>query len=128
MPTIITNSAVFDGTLNQGLLDTEAYLPPDIEAYRVVSFRLSLLCNEPAPADLASQIFFYDLNLLQRVTLIAAPVVTAGDVIAWDYPCDLISPRGTRIEVVVNNGAPLPQPGTLLWDFQITAPTRGGSS
>ena len=40
VPTIITESFTFDGTAGQGLLDTEAYLPPDIEAYRVVSFRI----------------------------------------------------------------------------------------
>jgi hypothetical protein len=129
VPTIITESFTFDGTAGQGLLDTEAYLPPDIEAYRVVSFRISLLCDAAAPGvDIPTEIYFYDLNLAKRVTLIAAPVVVAGAPIAWDFPCDLISPRNTRIEIVVNNGAVLPAVGTLLWDFQITAPTRGGGS
>ena len=128
VPTIITESFTFDGTAGQGLLDTEAYLPPDIEAYRVVSFRISLLCDAAAGADIPTEIYFYDLNLAKRVTLIAAPVVVAGAPIAWDFPCDLISPRNTRIEIVVNNGVALPAEGTLLWDFQITAPTRGGGS
>jgi hypothetical protein len=128
VPTIITESFTFDGATGQGLLDTEAYLPPDIEAYRVVSFRISLLCDAAAGADIPTEIYFYDLALAKRVTLIVAPVVVTGAPIAWDFPCDLISPRNTRIEIVINNGAPLPAEGTLLWDFQITAPTRGGGS
>ena len=60
--------------------------------------------------------------------LLLAPTVVTGDLIAWDYPCDLISPRETEIVVVVNNGAALPGDATLLWDFQITAPTRGGAA
>ena len=127
MPTVRTTSAVFDGaTPATGLLNTEQYLPVQTEAYRVVSFRLSLFLDQLAAADITSQITFRSQvgNVIE--TLIFAPEIQAGGIIAWDFPCDLISPRRTNLVVVVNNGAALPGDALLLWDFQITAPTRGG--
>jgi len=123
MPTVRQTSAVFDGTAGQGQLQTEPYLPPDTEAYRVVSFRISLYLDQIAAADIVSSITFRNTTTLATETLLFAPTIAAGDLIAWDYPCDLISPRET-----VNNGAALPASALLLWDFQITAPTRGGTS
>ncbi len=127
MPTIRTTSAVFDGaTPATGELETEPYLPPRTEPYRVVSFRISLFLDAVAPADIVSEITFRNAGTNQVETLIFAPEIQAGATIAWDFPCDLISPRDTKISVVVNGGAALPGDALLLWDFQITAPTRGG--
>jgi len=137
MPTVRQTSVVFDGTAGQGQLETEPYLPPDTEAYRVVSFRISLYLDQIAAADIPSSITFRNTTTLATFrntttlateTLLFAPTIAAGDLIAWDYPCDLISPRETEIIVTVNNGAALPASALLLWDFQITAPTRGGTS
>ena len=127
MPTVRITSAVFDGSSPAtGLLNTEQYLPIRTEAYRVVSFRISLFLDQIAAADITSQITFRSQvgNVIE--TLIFAPEIEAGGIIAWDYPCDLISPRATNIGIVVNNGAALPGDALLVWDFQITAPTRGG--
>ncbi|MBC23831.1 MAG: hypothetical protein CMJ32_07970 [Phycisphaerae bacterium] len=128
MPTVRQTSAVFDGTAGQGQLQTEPYLPPDTEAYRVVSFRISLYLDQIAAADIPSSITFRNTTTLATETLLFAPTIATGDLIAWDYPCDLISPRETEIIVTVNNGAALPASALLLWDFQITAPTRGGTN
>jgi len=126
MATIRQISAVFDGTAGQGLLETEPFLPPETEAYRVVSFRISLYLDQIAAADVPSSITLRRVSTGATEVLLLAPTVVTGDLIAWDYPCDLISPRETEIVVVVNNGAALPGDALLLWDFQITAPTRGG--
>ena len=126
MATIRQISAVFDGTAGQGLLETEPFLPPETEAYRVVSFRISLYLDQIAAADVPSSITLPRVSTGATEVLLLAPTVVTGDLIAWDYPCDLISPRETEIVVVVNNGAALPGDALLLWDFQITAPTRGG--
>jgi hypothetical protein len=126
MPTVRQISAVFDGTAGQGLLATEPYLPPETEAFRVVSFRISLFVDGVAPADISSQIVFQNEGTGATETLLFAPTILAGSAIAWDFPCDLISPRDTEIAVTVSG--PLPSPGLLLWDFQISAPTRAGGS
>jgi len=128
MPTLRYGSNVFDGTSGQGLLETEPFLPPQTEAYRVVSFRISLYADALAGADIPSTITFKNLSTFQTEVLIASLTITAGNTIAWDFPCDLLSRRDTPIEVVVNNGAALPVEAQLTWDFQITAPTRGGSN
>jgi hypothetical protein len=129
VPTIIQESAVFDGTAGQGLFQPETFLPPDTEAYRVVLFRVSLL--EPgfavAAADIASRLYWRYLAPPFPGPLFFpfAPVITTGGVIAWDFPCDTICPRKTEVVCEVDGGNPQPSPIRLTWDFQITAPTRG---
>jgi len=129
VPTIIQESTVFDGTPGQGLFEPETFLPPDTEAYRVVLFRVSLL--EPgfsaAAADIPSVLYWTSIVPPSPGPLFLpfSPVIASGAVIAWDFPCDTICPRGTQVICVVDGGNPQPDPLKLTFDFQITAPTRG---